>query len=169
MLDIFKYSIILFLCFISCKDVKKNKCDITESQELTSTIYKKYHTSYFVDSTNSKDRINFVELYTTHCNINYKSEYYKIEGAVNLFDKKKANVFYAEIICFKTPNNLNVIIKQIKAKNCIDPYNIKINRIYKLNSQLAIFVNFSNFNIGDFQREIISQYKECEIIDINTP
>ena len=40
MLDIFKYSIILFLCFISCKDVKKNKCDITESQELTSTIYK---------------------------------------------------------------------------------------------------------------------------------
>ncbi|REC73104.1 hypothetical protein DRF57_18095 [Chryseobacterium rhizosphaerae] len=158
-----------FLCFISCKDVKKNKCDITESQEFTAIIYKKYHTSYFVDSISGKDRLDFVELYTIHCGVDCKSEYYNIEKAVNLFDKKKGNVFYAELICFKYPNNLDSIIKQIKAKNCIDPYNIKINRIYKLNSQLAIFVNFSNFNIGDFQRKIISKYKECEIIDINTP
>lgn len=167
--NMLKYSVIFFLCTISCKDVTKRKCDVRESQEFTSIMYSNYQKKYFIDSANSEDRVDFVKLYTTHCDIDYKSEYYTIENAINLFDKKKENIFYTELIFFKSPENLNYIIEKIKVKNCIDPYNIKINRIYKLNSQLAIFVNFSDFDINSFERKILLRYKECKIININTP
>lgn len=164
----FKYFTVLFLFLISCKDVKKNNCDIVKIQKITSDIHHKYAKDYIVTSRN-KESLDFVGLYTSHCQIECKKDDYHLEQAIEIFDKKEESVFYCEVACFKNAEKMDNIIKQIKIKNCIDPYNIKINRIYKLNSQLAIFVNFSDFDISNFEGKIISQYKECEIININTP
>lgn len=163
-----KYILILFLFLISCKDVNKDNCNVIKIQKIISDIRQKYAKDYIV-TTRNKEPLDFVDLYTSHCQIECKKDDYNLQQALEIFDENEVSLFYCELICFKDTEKRDSIIKQIKIKNCIDPYNIKINKIFKLNAHLAIFVNYSDFNINDFQREILSKYKECEIIDINIP
>lgn len=161
-----KYVLIIFVCLTSCKDVKDSSPQKIEHKDFSLNMYKKYYNNYSVDSSNV-DPLNFVKIYTERCKIDCKEEDYYLEKEVNLFNDKKDNVFYCELVRFKNSTKMDHVIEQIKVKNCIDPYNIKINKIYKLDSKSAIFVNYSNFNIDDFQTSILSKYGKYKIVDVN--
>ncbi|PXW14301.1 hypothetical protein C8D70_1073 [Chryseobacterium sp. CBTAP 102] len=161
-----KYVLLIFVCLMSCKDVKENSFQKVEYKDFSFNIYKKYHKNYFVDSSNV-DPLNFVKIYTEYCKIDCREDDYYLEKEVNLFNDKKDNVFYCELVRFKNSIKMNYVIEQIKIKNCIDPYNIKINKIYELDPRSAIFVNYSNFNVDDFQTSILSKYGKYKIVDVN--
>ncbi|MCT2408651.1 hypothetical protein NZD88_13965 [Chryseobacterium antibioticum] len=161
-----KYILLIFVCLMSCKDVKENSFQKVEYKDFSLNIYKKYYNNYSVDSSNV-DPLNFVKIYTERCKIDCKENDYYLEKAISLFNDKKDNIFYCELVRFDNSIKMNSVIEQIKIKNCIDPYNIKINKIYRLDLKSAIFVNYSDFNIDDFQTSILSKYGKYNIVDVN--
>ncbi len=166
----FKYLFIFFLLLISCKNTEEKSCDPILIKNLVSNIESMNKEKYYVNFPNKGDILDFVKLYTSHCNIPFKNGDYHIEKAINLFGKEKeGNMFYGEIVCFENYDKCDSIIRQIKFKNCIDPYNIKINKVYKIKPSLVLLVNFSNFDVRNFEKKILLKYKNCQIININEP
>jgi hypothetical protein len=92
--------------------------------------------------------------------IKYNSEGFKLINGIY------QSVFYNEVIYFEKPNNIDSVIKYIKGSNKLGPYNLKVNRIYKIGNNTIICVNYFGFNISNYEDFLMDEFRQPLTVEI---
>lgn len=160
------------LLIISCKhDNKVDNFNVQTCLEFKVDLFKKY--IEFRKSNLIKTPIDFIDTYSSFCKTKkFEKDSYTIIQAYAIIDDKyngQKSLTY-ELIHFKSFRDLDISIKEIKQFNCIDAFNMKLHKIYRIGNNTAIYTNFINFDIDDFESFLKQVFdKEISIEIINIP
>ena len=174
-----KYSFLFLLittCFLSCNPPKKvkevddfNKEICVQYEKDFFSKYKKYN----IKELEKYDINDFIDIYIGFCKIsNCKKSDYDIIQNYHIYLEKNdpmRNIYFDyELVHFFKAEKADTIIQEIKEKNCIDPFNLKIRRIYRIGSNTIICVNYTNFDIADYENFLRDEFNmpiSAEIIN----
>lgn len=112
--------------------------------------------------------IDFIKLYLRNDSL-YSKYKYSIKHECELFTLAKGqnnSIFYCELIQIEKSNEVDSIIKLIKENNTIDPYNLKLHRIYKVGVNVIICVNYIGFDIANYENFLMREFNKSLTIEV---
>ncbi|MBD1366329.1 hypothetical protein IDJ77_21125 [Mucilaginibacter sp. ZT4R22] len=132
------------------------------------------HFQAFKIANNSKGPSDLVGIYKSFCHIKELDPAIDYKIADSRYITAKATHkdeyyydMYYELLHFKEPSKVNSVIKEIKEKNCVDPFNLKINRIYRIGENTIITVNYLDPGLIDgFEKFLLSEVNEDTKVEI---
>jgi len=161
----------LFLILLmSCQIPKvEDDFDISKAELFKEKVTIKYGNYFIINMIG--DPLDFIAIYSSLCHIDSfrNNTHYEIVQSQNLIDTSKTdfkNSLYYELIRFRDSNILNEIVEKIIKSNCIDPANIKIHRIYRIDRNTIICLNYLDPDVGKFENIIISAFKKQIKIEV---
>lgn len=115
--------------------------------------------------------MDFIKMYFRNDSL-YKKYSYSIKYGSEILKLAKGqynSVFYNELIYFEKPNDIDSIINYIKANNTIDPYNLKLHRVYRVGSNTIICVNYLDFDIANYENFLMREFNKSLNIEVINP
>ncbi|WP_337968729.1 hypothetical protein [uncultured Flavobacterium sp.] len=160
--------IFFLLCFYSCNSIK-NEDDYSTflSEKYESDFVKKYSLYNIYSKANG----DYIKNYTSFCHVeklNNALDYDIIQSyqIYTLKDNIYTSTFNFELLHFKDEKKADTIIREIARKNCIDEITLKIHRIYRIGTNTVICVNYSNFDINDYENFLIKEFGKPLTIEV---
>lgn len=167
-----KYLIVMCLIILSSCGNKQKVINNTLSMEICEAykthFFDKYK-GYQVNNTKQKG-IDFIADYKSFCKIGQvKSSDYEIIQAYQIFKTKDSvteSAFDYSLIKFSNVQTMDSVIHNIKSINCIDDASIKVQRIYKLGSNLIIGASCNRFDIADYENFLLKEFNKSLTIEV---
>jgi len=163
--------VITFLLLLSSCTQKVIKDDFNHEQveKYKTDLFSKYP-NYTISDNIKKKADDFISSYAT-CGFNKDEEAldYDIIQSYQLYTLKDSivdSIFDYEVVHFPNAAHLDSTIQKIKENNCIDETTQKIHRIYIVGRNTIIGVNYSNFDITDFENFLFKEFNKSVTIEL---
>lgn len=179
LLSIISIIFIISFIYISSKAQQRNiseDCNIELKNKYINNLILKYKDYNIEVDSQVKRPIGFIGFYLAMCErdptINFES-LYEIINTCNLDADTGTHerLLYSEFIYFKNSATMDSIIFKIQKINCPFPYDLKLNKIYIIGTNEALFVNFyPTFDVPDFEKFLLSEFGcNISIKTLNAP
>lgn len=151
-----------------------NKKVETESNKFDTEQLNKYQIDFKEEYKNllieeKKERtMDFIKMYFRSDSL-YKKYSYSIKYESEILKPNKGqynSVFYNEVVSFEKATDINSVIRYIKENNTIDPYNLKLHRIYKVGMNTIICVNYTGFDIANYENFLMKVFNKSLTIEV---
>jgi hypothetical protein len=142
------------------------------SKKYETDFIKKY-SQYHIDTVKPENG-DYIQNYTSFCKIENcrRTKDYDIVQTYQIYttkDNSYNSTFDFELLHFKDRKKADTIIKEIKIKNCIDEITLKIHRIYRIGTNTMVCVNYSSFDIADFENFLTREFNMPLTIEVINP
>ena len=158
--------LLMVTSFLSCNYPK----EVKKADDFNKEIYVQYekdflskYKNYNIKAREGFDINDFIAVYAAFCKIgNYKKSDYDIIQSYHIYVEKsnpmRSIYFDYELVYFFKAEKADTLIQEIKEKNCIDAFNLKIHRIYRIGRNTIIIVNYTNFDISDYENFLRDEF-----------
>jgi hypothetical protein len=156
-------------CTPQTNDIKQNKFDIEQFNKYKVDLKEEYRD--FKIEEQKERTIDFIKMYFRSDSLYSKYEY-SIKYETEFFALAKGqynSVFYSELIHFEKSNEIDNVIKYIKEHNTIDPNNLKLHRIFRVGENTIICVNYSGFDIANYENFLMKEFNKSLNIEVINP
>ncbi len=164
---------LFFSCTANVQRLNKERGYDTAAYAMYLVDLKDRYKEYRFDIDNQVERpIEFITLYSTSCfhNKSKIGEEYLLINTCDVYGKingKEENLCYLELLLFNQDSYIDSIVTKIRKNNCIDPYNLKLHRVYKFGRRMALFANFyPTFDIVSFEDFLASEFNGILSVEI---
>jgi hypothetical protein len=147
-------------------ETKQSNFDIEQFNKYKIDLKEEY--KHFVIQERKESAIDFIKMYFRNDSLYSEYKYsIKYESEISAPTKGQYNtVFYSELIHFKESNEIDSVIKYIKENNTIDPYNLKLHRIYRVGLNTIICVNYLGFDIANYENFLMKEFNNSLTIEV---